>query len=163
MRNIYLKVFLLIIFCTLYSCNNNGVSTTENQKMGIEFKGKESLLNGSYKATFLDSYNFTTQQFFSLQDGKVISSKYGSPGVDWFISNGSGGYIGYYSFDGKNFMAAMNCSASDAPIYVVTDRCTGTVDSITINAVWSYNAGTTAEEKDSMKLVKYSDGVDIYQ
>jgi hypothetical protein len=161
-------LFALLFLSMIYSCSDNSTNpVSENQKMGIDFKGKESELNGSYKATFsyYDSsfgMTFTEQQFFSLQDGKVIESKFGSPDVMWFYSSGSGGYIGYYSFDGTNFKAAMNCSAPGAPITVVTDKVTGTVDNSTISAVWYYNAGSKSEVTHDMKLVKYTSSIDHY-
>ncbi len=143
-----LFLILLIVFFAGIGCHksNQPAAKSENEQMGITFKGQESQLNGTWLGT---ADNGIAIQF-NFQSGKVIEEwydwvtggMYGSGG--WMNDmKGNEGYIGYYSFDGTNFALAVNDSAPGAPVTTVTRTMTGTISGSTISGTTVWNQTNT--------------------
>lgn len=142
------KIFLIavIIFISVFAsgCSFNPASPepvlSEAEQMGVYQQGSESDLNGIWTG-----YRNGTVYQFNLSDGKVIESWFADWGSGWvWHFTGTGGYIGYYSFDGTDFAMAANEGASGAPITSVTGRYKATLSGTTLDGQYS-NTVTNGE------------------
>jgi hypothetical protein len=105
----------------LVACSGSEGGSSASERFGIYQQGKEAELNGRWNGT-LTGLDYT----IVLNEGRVIENWLGNGSMS-FHAYGESGYIGYYSFDGTAFEAAMNDSGPGAPIDHVTSRLNGTL------------------------------------